>query len=52
LAVDGVQVTALGFDLSIQRIRGAEGTRVALSIRSAAGGEPKTILVTRKRLKA
>jgi C-terminal processing protease CtpA/Prc len=49
--IDGAPVVDLGFDQAIQRIRGPEGSTVALGVRKAGGGEPVDILVTRRRVR-
>jgi hypothetical protein len=51
LAIDGTPVGALGFEAALQRIRGAEGTTVVLSVRRAAGSEI-TLTVTRRRVRS
>ena len=52
LAVDGESVVSLGFEGTIQRIRGPEGTTVSLLIRRGDGGAPAPISVIRRRIKA
>lgn len=52
LAVDGESVVSLGFEGTIQRIRGPEGTTVSLVIRRGDGGAPGPISVIRRRIKA
>jgi C-terminal processing protease CtpA/Prc len=49
--VDGQDVTVLGFEQAIQRIRGPEGSSVILGVRKAGGGEPIDIVVTRRRIR-
>jgi carboxyl-terminal processing protease len=49
--VDGQDVTALGFEQAVQRIRGPEGSSVILGVRKAGGGEPIDIIVTRRRVR-
>jgi hypothetical protein len=50
LAVDGVPVVKLGFNGSIQRIRGPEGTTVLLTVRKA-GGEVIQLEVFRRKIR-
>src|SRR5262249_24245040 len=50
VAVDGVQVTAIGFSESIQRIRGPEGTIVRLAVRR--GAAVLDLSVPRRRIRA
>jgi hypothetical protein len=50
IGVDGFVVTEIGFEQAIQRIRGPEGSTVALVVRRAAGGEPVEVVVTRRRI--
>jgi len=52
LAVDGQSVVALGFEATINAIRGPEGSVVALLVRRADGGAPGVIIVPRRRVKA
>jgi Carboxypeptidase regulatory-like domain/PDZ domain len=52
LAIDGTTVVEMGFEAAIQRIRGPEGTTVALWVRPANGGELTTIIVVRRRIRA
>ncbi len=51
LRVDGFVVADIGFEQGIQRIRGPEGSSVALLVRRASGGEPVEIAVIRKRIR-
>lgn len=51
LQIDGQSVVELGFEQSIQRIRGPEGSQVALVVRKGGTGEPVLIQVTRRRIK-
>ena len=48
LAVDGVPVVKLGFNGSIQRIRGPEGSTVLLTVRKAGGEEIQLEVFRRK----
>ena len=48
LAVDGVPVVKLGFNGSIQKIRGPEGTTVLLAVRKAGGEEIQLEVFRRK----
>jgi len=50
LAIDGVATTTLGFEGSIQRIRGPEGTFVTLTIRRE--GSTSSVAVPRRRIRA
>jgi hypothetical protein len=50
LAIDGQVVTELGFEGSVQRIRGPEGSSVVLRIRKAAGGDSADVVVFRRRI--
>ncbi|MCC6899219.1 MAG: carboxypeptidase regulatory-like domain-containing protein [Polyangiaceae bacterium] len=52
LAVDGASVVTLGFEGTIQRIRGPEGTSVSLLVRRGDGGAPGPVVVVRRRIKA
>lgn len=49
-AVDGIEVTKLGIDGAVARIRGAEGTTLALTLRRE--GKLVPIVVTRKKIRA
>ena len=51
VAVDGVPVTELGFAGTIQRLRGPEGTTVAITLRRA-NGETVQLTVPRRRIRA
>lgn len=51
LAVDGAPVAQLGMQGAITRLRGAEGTTVALRVRKKAGGEGD-VVVERRRMRA
>jgi hypothetical protein len=51
VGIDGFVVAEIGFEQAVQRIRGPEGSSVALVVRRAAGGEPVEILVTRRRIR-
>lgn len=51
LAIDGIKVTDLGFEGSIQRIRGPEDSSVVLSVRKAGATEVIDIVVNRRRIK-
>ncbi len=48
LAVDGIPVVKLGFNGSIQKIRGPEGTTVLLAVRKAGGKEIQLEVFRRK----
>lgn len=50
VAIDGLPVTTLGFEDSLQRIRGVEGTQVRLLIRR--GDKTLDIPVTRRKIRA
>jgi hypothetical protein len=50
-AVDGAPVRTLGFEGTIQRIRGPEGSTVRLGVRSGDGGV-RELVVTRRRIRA
>lgn len=50
VAVDGIPVTKLGLDGAISKIRGVEGTTVAITV--LRGGKPVPIVVTRRKLRA
>jgi RNA polymerase sigma factor (sigma-70 family) len=50
VAVDGIAVSKLGLDGAIAKIRGVEGTTVAITV--LRGGKPVPIVVTRKKLRA
>jgi len=50
IAVDGNSVAQLGLDGSIAKIRGVEGTTVAITLRR--DGTPVVLVVTRKKLRA
>ncbi len=50
LAIDGVKVTDLGFEGSIGRIRGPEGSTVVLTVRKAGSAEAQAIAVPRRRI--
>jgi len=50
LAVDGVSVVDLGFQGSIERIRGPENTTVRLTVRRAETGQVEIIEVPRRRI--
>lgn len=52
LEVDGVSVTELGFQGSIERIRGPEGSTVRLTVRRAGQEEAEVVVVTRRRIQA
>ena len=49
-AVDGVPVAGLGFEGSVQRIRGPENTSVVLLVKKASGGEATNVSVVRRRV--
>jgi carboxyl-terminal processing protease len=49
LAIDGAPAAALGFEGAVERIRGAEGSVVQLSVRRGAG-EPYELAVPRRRI--
>jgi len=49
VAVDGIVVTQLGMDGSIGKIRGVEGTTIAISLRRAAG--VVALVVERRKLR-
>ena len=51
-AVERQPVTDLGFDASLQRIRGPEGTTVRLMVRKVSAQEPIEILVPRRRIRS
>ena len=48
VAVDGIPVTQLGLDGAIAKIRGVEGTTVAITVRR--GGKTVPVVVTRKKI--
>lgn len=50
VAVDGVPVTQLGVDGAVSKIRGVEGTTIAVTLRR--GDELVPLVVTRKKLRA
>jgi protocatechuate 3,4-dioxygenase beta subunit len=50
VAIERQPVTEVGFEGSVQRIRGPEGSSVLLTVRKAAGGEPLEIAVFRRRI--
>lgn len=50
IAIDGVPVTELGFEGSIQRIRGPEGSTVVLTIRKAGVETAQEVAVPRRRI--
>ncbi|MDX2089966.1 MAG: sigma-70 family RNA polymerase sigma factor [Kofleriaceae bacterium] len=50
VALDGVPITTLGFDGAIARIRGVEGTKIAVTV--LRGGQPVQLVVERKKLRA
>jgi protocatechuate 3,4-dioxygenase beta subunit len=50
VAVDGVPVAGLGFEGSVQRIRGPENTSVVLLVKKASGGEATNVSVVRRRV--
>jgi len=54
VGVDGVRVVELGFEPSIQRIRGPEGSAVLLDLRRGAGANERveTVRVERRRVVA
>jgi C-terminal processing protease CtpA/Prc len=52
LAVDGVPVQTLGFQGSIEWIRGPEGSTVRLTVRRGDAGAPTEIDVPRRRITA
>lgn len=52
LAADGQSVVSLGFEGTINAIRGPEGSTVSLLVRRADAGAPELINVPRRRLKA
>jgi RNA polymerase sigma factor (sigma-70 family) len=49
-AVDGIEVTKLGLDGAVSKIRGTEGTTVSVTLRRE--GKLVTLVVTRKKLRA
>jgi hypothetical protein len=49
-SVDGTPVGTLGFEGTVQRIRGPEGSTVRLQVRSG-GGELREVVVTRRRIR-
>ncbi|MCK6590398.1 MAG: carboxypeptidase regulatory-like domain-containing protein, partial [Polyangiaceae bacterium] len=51
LRIDGLAVVDIGFEQAVQRIRGPEGSSVALFVKNAAGGEPTEIIVFRRRIR-
>ena len=51
LAVDGVPVTALGYDGALQIIRGPENSEVLLRVRRTPAGTVEDILVTRGKIR-
>jgi len=50
LAIDGIKVTDLGFEGSVIRIRGPEGSTVVLTVRKAGATEAQDIPVPRRRI--
>jgi len=50
IAIDGVDVADLGFDESVDRIRGEEGTTVSITYIAALTGETKTVAVERRKV--
>lgn len=52
LAIDGASVVDLGFEGSIERIRGPEGSTVRLTVRRAGSGEVQDLDVPRRRIAA
>ncbi len=52
VAIDGVNVTSLGFQGSVNKIRGPEGTVVNLTIRAQGGGGERVVGVKRVRVRA
>ena len=50
VAVDGVATTELGVDGAVSKIRGVEGTTVAITL--ARGDTTTTLTITRRKLKA
>jgi C-terminal processing protease CtpA/Prc len=52
VAVEGRSVVDLGFQGSIERIRGPEGSVVQLSVRKAGQDEPVTLAVPRRRIRS
>jgi hypothetical protein len=51
VAIDGDGVVDLGFEAAVQRIRGAEGSVVTLSVRKGGEGAPLDIAVPRTRVR-
>ena len=49
VAIEGARVTDLGFAQAVQRIRGPEGSAVALGVRRS-GEEPEVVVVVARRL--
>ncbi len=52
LAIDGVNVTDVGFEGAIGMIRGPEGSTVTLTIRKAGAADRIDLVVPRRRIKA
>jgi hypothetical protein len=52
LAIDGMRVTDLGFEGSIAKIRGPEGSVVVLTVRKGGTADPADLPVPRRRIKS